>query len=620
MRSRAVLSIGSLISVFGCASGCHNREPLELLVVHRLEPERASAGDRVVVTGEGFPEGRAAAVTFRGDLLRPGAPRQTDVRIVAQAVPAERGSVAVAFDRAMERRFAGSGGAALHTTFVGDVQVTFQPGEDGSVPLTGAAHGVRFDVLPSAGEAAAGGAEVAEEVPALGFLGLSANDDPSGRGLSVSAVDPDGRAFAAGMRRGDLIVEVDGVSVLSAADLAVRGGQRVAHVIVERSGRPLPPLSVDVEGLLPLGVGDVIGAASLVLLGCVLLAVPATGAGVLLRWLGRLAEPRRSGRSGGDGPFGIASSLMPPEGKGREIVAPALAPLLVVLAAFGWLALGHSLVTPDSDLLAIALGTAFALVVARAVDGVVRSRSAGKALVESTARALVCVLPAIAAVLGAVVASGRFVMAEMVADQGGAPWRWAGMRNPGLFVLMLLLAASAVPDVGAHGTPPIEGLPERPMRLPSTTRTVVRVVESAYLWTVCGLTVVLFLGGWRVPGVAAVMEERSRALSGLGAGLFLVKLWTVAAGVGTIRRRAGRVAIEHVAPLALRLALPAALFGLILSTAWTAVQDGLRSAVGTDFIGYVAVMLTAALLSYIAAAALRGRRNVASAAAVNPWL
>jgi hypothetical protein len=294
-----------------------------------------------------------------------------------------------------------------------------------------------------------------------------------------------------------------------------------------------------------------------------------------------------------------------------------------VLAAFGWLALGHTLLTPDSDLLAIAIGTAGALVIARAVDGAVRSRHLpGKALVVALGRALVCVVPAIGAVLGAVIASGRFVMAEMVADQGGTPWRWAGMRNPGLLVLMLLLVASAIPDVGMqHALPPIEGLPERPSRAPSsTTRIVVRVIESAYLWTACGLAVVLFLGGWRVPGVASAAQEGSRLLSGLGAGLFLVKLWTIALIVGAIRRRAGRVAIDHVAPLAFRLAMPAALLGVALATAWTAAQDGLRSAVGADFIGYVAVMLMVVLVAYIAAAALLERKNVAGVATVNPWL
>jgi NADH:ubiquinone oxidoreductase subunit H len=619
MRVRVVLLF---VCVLACTSGCHTRTPLELLVVHRLDPERASAGDRVLVSGEGFPEGRSATVTFRGDLLRAGLPKQSDVRIVAQAAPAERGSVAIAFDRAMERRFVGKGGSAVHTTFVGDVQVTFQPDADGSMPLFGAAHGVRFDVLPSAEATVTSDAPA--EHSALSFLGLAATPAPSGRGLTIDAADPDGRAFAAGIRRGDLIVEVDGISVLSEADLTVRGGQRVAHVVVERSGRPLPALAVDVEGLSPLGIEDLIGAASVVLLSCVLLALQTTRVSLLCRWLERLAEPRRPEHAGAPARgFGFVSALLPPEGRGRELVVPAVVPLVAVLLAFGWLAMGRALLSADSDLLALGMGTAIALVIARAADGVARRRKAPlRGFVSGAGRALVCVLPAIGAVLGAVVASGRFVVAEIVADQGGAPWRWAGMRNPGLLVLLVLLLASALPDVAARGAePPIEGLPERPPHLPSARRAVLRVAESAYLWTICGLSVVLFLGGWRVPGVASATQEASRALCAVGAVLFLVKLWVIALFLGAIRRRAGRIALEHVSPMALRLGLPATFFALVLATAWTAAQDGLRSTVGADFLGYVAVMLTAALAAYIVAAALRGRRRaLVQTAFVNPWL
>jgi NADH-quinone oxidoreductase subunit H len=620
MRSRALLCASVALTALGCVFGCHTREPLELLVVHRLDPSRASSGDRVAITGEGFPEGRAATVTFRGDLLRPGLPKQSDVRIVAPAVPSERGTVAIAFDRAMERRFAGSGESAAHTTFVGDVQVTFQPGPDGSMPLSGAAHAVRFDVLPSAGEALE--PEDPDESPSLAFLGLSATPDPAGRGLLVGALDPDGRAFAAGIRRGDLLVEVDGITVLSASDLRVRGGQRTARVVVERAGRPLPPLSVDVEGLSPLGVADVAGAASFVLLGCLLVALPATRVGVLLRWLGRLVEPGRLAESRRSGLSGIFLALMPPEGTGRALLAAAIAPFVIVLAAFVWLSLGHSLIAPDSDLLAIALGTAGALIVARAAEGAARARaSRARALVSSAGRALVLALPAVFAVLGAVVASGRFVVAEMVAEQGGAPWRWAGMRDPGLFVLSVLLVASAVPEAAApNSAPAVEGVPEAPSRKATTARTVVRFAESAYLWTACGLAVVMFLGGWRVPGVPSAAQEASRALTAVGAVLFLLKLWTIALLLGALRRRAGRISVDHVSSLALRVALPATVLALCVATGWTAAQDGLRSAIGSDFLGYVAVMLTAALGAYVVAAALRGRTSAATVASVNPWL
>src|SRR5262249_35674512 len=176
-------------------------------------------------------------------------------------------------------------------------------------------------------------------------------EDPSGRGLVVSATDPDGRAFAAGMREGDLVVAMDGVTVLTEADLRVRGGQRVAEAVVERGGRPLPPLFIDVDGLAPLGAADVGFAASLVALGCALLALPATRLGVLLRWLGRLAEPRRFDRHPPSLAHGAVDALLPPNGDRGALLVPALGLLVLVLAAFGWLGFGRFLVAPDSDLL-----------------------------------------------------------------------------------------------------------------------------------------------------------------------------------------------------------------------------------------------------------------------------
>ncbi len=357
MRAGAILSVGAALAAPLGASGCRADEPLELLVVHRLAPSRASAGDRVLVTGEGFPEGRSATVTFQGDLLRPGAAPERDVRIVLPPASAD-----LTFDRATERRFVGSGEGALHTTFRGNVCVTFQPGALGSMPVSGAAHDVRFDVLPS-GVDEASVAERPDQVRAAAFLGFSVTADPYGRGLDVGAIDADGRASAAGIRAGDLIVELDGATVLSEADLRVRGGQRSSRVLVERDGRPLPPLALDVEGLAPLGAADLAGAASIVLLGCAALGLPATRLGLVLRWLGRLAEGRRR-RSQAMTPqprlfARIVASLLPPATEGPGLAAVAIALLVVVVAAFVWLALGHSVVAPDGDLLALALGVAW---------------------------------------------------------------------------------------------------------------------------------------------------------------------------------------------------------------------------------------------------------------------
>ena len=56
-------------------------------------------------------------------------------------------------------------------------------------------------------------------------------------GVVVTDIDPDGRAADAGLREGDVIRQVDGKAVRSAADLrAALGGQadRPALVLVQR--------------------------------------------------------------------------------------------------------------------------------------------------------------------------------------------------------------------------------------------------------------------------------------------------------------------------------------------------------------------------------------------------
>src|SRR5205814_451400 len=126
-------------------------------------------------------------------------------------------------------------------------------------------------------------------------------------------------------------------------------------------------------------------------------------------------------------------------------------------------------------------------------DEAVQSRARVAGAVRGAARALGVLMPPFLAVTGAVIASGRFVIAEIVSDQGAAPWRWAAMRNPGLLVLSVLLVASAVPEADLErSNPPIEGLGDARPAPRSAARRLVRLVEWTYLWTVCGLSVVLF--------------------------------------------------------------------------------------------------------------------------------
>jgi S1-C subfamily serine protease len=72
-------------------------------------------------------------------------------------------------------------------------------------------------------------------------FGLSVEEQQGGRGLRVSAVDPRGAAYRAGLRDGDVLLDVDGRAVRDRAAfrkaLSESGG--VTRLYVRRNGRAL---------------------------------------------------------------------------------------------------------------------------------------------------------------------------------------------------------------------------------------------------------------------------------------------------------------------------------------------------------------------------------------------
>ena len=601
-------------------AACHFEEGPDLLAVHRVDPGRASAGDHLMVTGEGFPEGRPATVSFRGDVNRPGAPVEHDVRIAARTAPAGRNALRLVFDPALERRFLRG---AAHATFHGELRVSFAPSASGLANVSGSAKGVRFDVLPSSAEAAD-----AEAPDGLEFLGIAGTaPEPGVTGVRVAEIDPEGRAAVAGVRRGDLLVDFDGVTVLSRFDVAAQPGQRVAHLTVEREGRLLPRLPLPVAGLSPLMPSDLIVAAAMALLACAVLVLPASRASVAFRWLERLADERlrRRGtrlhatRSAPE----LVLALLREDSSGRGAIAAAALALAVIVGGFVVLAAGRHIVSPEQDLLVLALSPALSLVVLRTLDGGLRGkgfslRSAALACVACVA----CVAPALLSIGGAVLASGRFVIAEMVADQGGMPWRWAATQNPGLFLLGLVLVASAAPEAPyeraelALESPSPSRSPLR-SRAP-VVRSLLRLSEWAYLWVMCGLAVALFYGGYRLPFMSPWSGEHSRLWLSIGALLFVGKIVLVAAAIGAVRLLTARVFVEHVALLAFRWALPITVTALVVALGWAAALDGARSRMAAEGAGY-------ALSAFALVVALHGvrvawSRRAPPLTAVNPWL
>jgi NADH-quinone oxidoreductase subunit H len=146
------------------------------------------------------------------------------------------------------------------------------------------------------------------------------------------------------------------------------------------------------------------------------------------------------------------------------------------------------------------------------------------------------------------------------------------------------------------------------------------LAERAHLFVVTSTATALFLGGWRVPGVASMVQESSRRLEVLGAVLFLLKLALLLGAIFALRRTVTRLFVEDVAALYARWAVPASVAGGVLAVFWAAGFDGARSEAVADLLGLSVSGWVGALLLAVGAARFWTGPAQGSISTVNPWL
>src|SRR6185436_17169891 len=72
------------LAVLGLGCSAQNPGP-GLLQLTELSAREVGRGDKLEITGAGFPEGRVARLTFRGDVFRPGRSAAHDVEVSISA-------------------------------------------------------------------------------------------------------------------------------------------------------------------------------------------------------------------------------------------------------------------------------------------------------------------------------------------------------------------------------------------------------------------------------------------------------------------------------------------------------------------------------------------------------
>ncbi len=631
---RRSVSCWLLLVVLVLCGGCQSGRDPELLAVADLSPRQLELGDRVQLVGDGFPEGRPARVELEGSLHRVGDPTVHPYRGSFQASSAGRNSVTFVPNEQQLERIVGTGRAAAHTTFRGEVRLAFSAQSAEAGPVYGTLSDVAFDVFPWNTQQQVQQQRLAEARRFTDFLGLTLAPE----GFEVVLVKPGSRAEQAGIRGGDILLALDGVRLCSKADFFASGAGPQAELLIQRGKLQDPlELSLPVYQFKPVSPARL--SVALLLVGFVaalLLLFRAPLVGVLTwierRLVQRIFERRGLGRGAAEARWPALNDTLwrdlLPRGALGVFLRPV--PYLVFLASsavFALLATGQSLVSPDLDVPCLFLVSVLAMVSASFLYGGWRPEGHWSLLrgLRSAGGALLFQLPALLALTSVFVFEGTLRPAELVDDQGVLPWSYHTFNSPMMLAAFVIMIATCVPEatprVFSPGPWVVEG--DAPCRQHLVSRSLVFFTELAHIFIHSGLFAVLFLGGWSVSRSAAGHEPGTLVL--LAQAIVLqAKIILLVFGVLGLRWALSRVAWSDLLGFWMRWLLPTSIATLTLSVAYQrtlAEHAWLREAESS--ISLSLFVLTACVMGYFAVRvlrALRGRSFKLNAFSLNPWL
>lgn len=601
MRSLVVI-VAALLT----ACGPGDRGP-SLIELSELGPRHLEVGDRVRVTGSGFPEGRPATVTLSGELRRAGEAPREGVNVVAPAQLVSPHALEFAVTPELASKLCGEVDAR-HTTFRGDVTVAFSPQRASGSTVTGRLSGVVVDVLPDSD----GGQSLAlnNDAQRFGrFLGMKIATGDSG--VTITEVEPKQRAARGGLTPGDIVVELDGVVVRALTDLIPPPNEKKSEFVVRRGPDRLT-LRVDVAGFRYNPPETLYGALLVLGFPLGLLVVLTSPLGRLLRFL----ERRVSERLRETQLVGLRARLSRSLGRsllvalGQKLPSSFL-PYFAFIAQSGTLALfalGKGVVVAELDLLLVPAATLSALLVTAlfAADGGPRwSLRAGFARMFAL---LLLNVPLLAFVTAIAAWAGSLRPQDVVALQGAWPWQWALFQSPALGFLGVLSVLCLVPD-------PRRGSVFEARPRPTRRERFLDLTSWIHALAVTSVVALGVLGGFQSPfaGGTAVSV-------GVGATLSFFKSWSLIFVVAALRFALGPVDALGVRRLvALWLVAPA---GVVL-LAWL----GLRRLSTGPVLGTLASALPELLCALFCTLVTLGIYRLAQAyrapsadLGVQPWL
>lgn len=574
-RARVVLSRVIIFAGALALAACGRRDtPPQLLNLTDVTPRVIDASEAFEIQGSGLPAKTHAKVTLVGTLHHPGVAPQTNqvLELEGESSPT---SITVNVPPGVRAQVLGPPDEGAHVTFRGSVQVAFAPVTPGALAITGSLADISLDIRPVGVRPSTLQARATEGERALKWLGISVTDEPApSGGLVVSDVAEGSPAEAAGLLATDTIVSLDGLTLLDRGDVAPSGRERFSTVVVRHQGESTTnERLIALQGYKPvsggnpdlLGAGLLLGAAALVIL---FFASP--GAHWLTRLDRRIAShgaQRKAGRSLLAWAFERATSAWRSPASEVSISRSTLASAVFVAlsALLSLLPFGGAVMGFEIDVGSIAAALLIVQVATHLVQWAQAPRGRRPSWIKTLFRSLLVSLPMLLSVACIAFVSSALHIRDLVRSQGGMPWAWAAFRSPMSLVLVGLLLFPALVEARTQTVP--EALVEptvRPVELPLS----VRALQLGQLFLLSGVVSALFLGGWLLPSVDALVQEHSFFLQLAGASLLLIKAWSVVLVLTVLRATAPLIPLEHASGIVLKVALPSAAISSAASIAW----------------------------------------------------
>jgi len=588
-----------------------------------LSPKDLAIGDELEIQGIGLPEGKSARIAFRGDLYRPASRVERDVEIVARTTTSSPRSLSVAMTDALRSAFAGNGDSAKHTTFRGDIEVSFAPKKSGAAPVVGVLSDVVLDVAPPLVTETLQRQRDEDATAALGFFGLTLRSSELGECCVVAGAE--GRARASGLAPGDQLVDLDGVTVQHKDDLVPSGRSRVAKLTYRRAGAgPLITRELDVQGYRSAAPSELGPALGLVGFFGLWLLISHTRLGRPLewarRWLAiRLRDAKSTTMPGFRRSFGRRAWLNGhlfglPDAAGWGLLV--VMTLIAVTALVTLIGLRVDLVSSELDLVLWLLAHTVSVAWAALLANIALSSKSTWAALKAAAAAMLYQVPLWALTATVIVSTKSLRFVDVVSGQGVALLGGNVLRNPPLLLLTLVALSALVPELT-----PSESADGSTGRLLEVTRGLARLLAgTVHLWSASLLIAVLSFGGYHVPFISDAVQASTLAWQLVGVIVWFAKAGCLVVGLAGLRHVAGSISMQQGLPNLMRYGLVLVLAAAIAAPVWSLLTR--RYALGwlEDTAAWVMLSTMLLAVAWVAGGALRLARSNRSELLPNPWL